>query len=205
MNLSAHCGPLIAATVVACAVAARAPIGESPQSTANHDAVFSATLVSLADSVDALSEMIGTAHRDRFRIDPRPLRVQTRVSSELDESLNYMRGVVLDSLSARDRADRIAQIKKHGFEIGDLKAVNDCPGAEVRPPGDTAWTVPEPCHLAAAAVAAVGIQSQTSRDATVKLLISTAMPFLIQWSATYTFSHESTWRLLRTSGWTVAE
>jgi hypothetical protein len=197
---------LLVATILAgCSVASQgsaAKLGTLPPD----DALFTSTVASLADSIPAIGRMIGAVARGApLRIDPRPLHVRGGSRSDMELALADMQGITLDSISDRDRLSRANAIERLGLSVGDLGTLSKCRAAEVRPPGDTAWTLPEPCSLAPAVVAGIGLESKTSRNANIRVLIVAALPFKVEYSARYTFAHESTWRLTRTSGWAIAE
>jgi hypothetical protein len=196
------------ATTVAIAFVGCQPTrtGVQPIATTD-DGLFAATVASLADSMHAIGEMTGTAVRGiPLRIDPRPLRVPSTSSSDDLERLAEILDVGLDSLDAGSRSNRVATLRASGFAIGDLAAVDGCPPAMVSPPGTSPIKPPPPpCALAPAAVAGIGVQKQTTRDATVRIVILVLVPYKQEFSADYVFARDRTWRLVGQSPWTIAE
>jgi hypothetical protein len=170
--------------------------------------LFSATLASLADSIQSIGRMIGTADDHvQLRVDPRPLRIPTAVAIRPDEKLLNIANVAFDSLDAREKIERQGKIVAMGFGVGDLDSLSRCPAAEVLPPDAPPGTPPPPppCSLAPAAVAGIGVAQRTQDSATVRVVIYAAIPYKQAFSADFVFARAGAWRLVRRGPWTIAE
>lgn len=175
---------------------------------ATADAAFEITVASLADSIRSIGKMIGITGRNaQLRIEPRTLRVRARNGSDIRHTLAGTGHVTVDSLAPQMRSERVAKIQALGFGAGDLAALALCSPAVVAPPAAPPGTSsPWPCALAPAAVAGVGIVSQTSQAVTVSVLILAALPYKQGFSADFSFVRNSAaWQLSRRTAWIVAE
>lgn len=193
----------VAAGFVLISTSGRPPRATLPSGRTDDPALFVATVASLADSVHAIEKMLAVPSDVHLRIDPRPLRVVAPRSSDLLGRLASILQVDLDSIDGGERLKRVAKVRASGFALADLKALDRCPPARVSAPGGP--PPPPPCTLGPAAVAGIGVQKQTSRDATVRVVILVVLPYLQIYSADFVFSREDAWRLAGRSPWTIAE